>query len=612
MAWQKVVDRVWMYQDSCRVYAILGNNGFTVINAGTGEWLSHVEDLPAPVRTLMCTHFFRDHSAGVTRARQHGIRIMAPYWEQEQFGDPLGLFQRRETFIIYDNQWDLFAPVQPLAVDEWLADWEEKEVDGTIYRVIPTPGVTLGAVSLLCDVGGKRICFCGEAICAPGKIYRLAPLQYDYNGFPGALQVIWSSRFIRDQKPDILAPSMGYPMLEGTEAALSSLESNLRNMLSARRGYDVLTREMDDDPLIRVSDSVYQSRFGSASTWFIVSGQKALAIDYGYHNHISASAGYAFPRNRRSCLHGLDGLEKLFGIKTLDVVLVTHFHDDHVNGIPMLQRIHGTRCWAGENFAHILNDPMGYNFPCTWPERMDVEPQSLEKPIEWEGISFTLYPMTGHTRWSTLVVFEADGLRFAATGDQYFFHDMAKPGKAPIMPNYVYRNGAMMGSIDASNALMESIKPDMILPGHGRAYGTNTAFFDELARYAEDYREHHKNLMPLNPDDVHFELDSRMGWLEPYRAIQQGSRPIEFKAVVRNPLGREAELRLRLTGPEDWEGEEKRIAVPARSEGSVFLSLRPAMGCRCRRQPVTLEMFCEERPFGQVAEALVTIGHPVF
>ena len=93
--WEKLAESIWMFRDSCNVYAVAGPEGLLVINAGTGRWLDELGGLPGPVKALACTHFFRDHFAGAAEAARRGIAVYAPYWEQEQFADPLGLFQRR-------------------------------------------------------------------------------------------------------------------------------------------------------------------------------------------------------------------------------------------------------------------------------------------------------------------------------------------------------------------------------------------------------------------------------------------------------------------------------------------------------------------------------------
>ena len=347
--------------------------------------------------------------------------------------------------------------------------------------------------------------------------------------------MIFSARRLRQQQADYLAPSLGVPIIADTDGALSALEASMRVLLAPR---GIPSRNLDDDPLRQVSAHVYQSTFGNASTWFIISESgKALAIDYGYHCQV-ASSGYPYPRNRRALLHGMDALKTRWGIDGVDVVLVTHFHDDHVNGIPTLQRVYGTRCWAGENFAQLLADPMGYNFPCTWPEPIAVEAQPLGVPIPWEEYTFTLEPMSGHTRWSTSISFRADDITFLATGDQYFFNDWNSTDFAhnSAMHNHVYRNGAVLESFHASNAILHRVNPEMILPGHGTAYRTNEDFFRLIEKYADDYTALHTRAMPLGADDVHFEVDSRGGWLYPYRTRLDAAAPLELSRGRAQPL----------------------------------------------------------------------------
>jgi glyoxylase-like metal-dependent hydrolase (beta-lactamase superfamily II) len=403
-------------------------------------------------------------------------------------------------------------------------------------------------------------------------------------------------------------------MLQHVDSALQQLEENLSFALGGRPEHQPMLDAFGHDSLVKVTDHVYQSAFGGASTWFVISDSaKALTIDYGYDTLRTPWPNYPYPRHRRSMLHGLSGLRAQFGIERIDVAIVTHFHDDHVCGIPALQRLFGTRCWAGENFAHILSEPMGYSFPCTWPEPIDVKPQPVSKPISWEEYAFTLHPLPGgHTRWGTIIAFEADGTQFAATGDQYFFQDFARPGEARYMHNHVYRNGTMLDSFSRSSALMRRIRPDVILPGHGSAYRTNMAFYQAIEDYAVEYTELHRRTMPLEFHDVHFDVDSRAAWLDPYRTQTDRATLLRYRGHIRNPLGRPADLSVALVGPRAWRGSSITVRADAREEVAAELNILPPQGTTCRRQPIALELTVEGRPFGQVAEALVTIGHPIF
>ena len=41
MSWQPILPNVYLYPDSCNVYAIVGPEGVLVVDAGTGAWLEH-------------------------------------------------------------------------------------------------------------------------------------------------------------------------------------------------------------------------------------------------------------------------------------------------------------------------------------------------------------------------------------------------------------------------------------------------------------------------------------------------------------------------------------------------------------------------------------------
>ena len=616
MEWERLTESVWVFRDSCNVFAIRGENGMLLVNAGTGQWLDHVAELPARTTDLVCTHFFRDHSAGAAPAAERGIRVHAPYWEQEMFADPEGLFQRRETYIVYDNIWDRFAVGAPIPIHSWLMDWENRVFAGIKIQIIPTPGATVGAVSFGMDLDGRHVLFPGENVYAGGKIARVASLQYNYNDLSGACNLLYSIKSLLALQPavDTLFPSMGPPVDNHAADSLRTLSESLKWTLTARHESVEGIVALEQDCLMRISDHLYQSSYGEANTYFLISDSgKVLSIDYGYHRFHGKGSAYDFPRNRRSILHGIDGLRRQFGIDRIDTVLVTHYHDDHVNGIPLLQRLYHTRCIAGQNFAWILEQPGASLFPCTWPEPIKVESQELNVPFRWEEYTFTLYPMSGHTRWSTLVAFEVDGSRAVATGDQYHFVNDEHPESSPSTHNYVYRNGAFLDSFGESAEVMRSIQPQLILPGHWRVLRVGARFVEQITEYAKLYSQIHRRLMPLGDDDVHFEVDSGAGWLEPYRMIvSTGGRSLSFTATIRNPFNRPVAARLRLHESLGWSGGETDVQLPPRGEARVRVDILVPDDVKLRRHPVFLEVEIDGHRLGSIAEAIVTIGYPLF
>ncbi len=104
--------------------------------------------------------------------------------------------------------------------------------------------------------------------------------------------------------------------------------------LEAARSDERTTR-----PSTRLSEHVWLAQHSASSCAFVVGPSgSALALDYGYHAQRWWN-GYPFDTYRARVLaHTLDALRDEAGVERIDVVIPSHYHDDHVAGIPLLQR----------------------------------------------------------------------------------------------------------------------------------------------------------------------------------------------------------------------------------------------------------------------------------
>lgn len=630
--WDEVLPGVLRWRDSCNVYAVLGPESTLVVDAGSGTWLEALEALPAPPAALALTHYLRDHAAGAAAAARAGIEVWVPDGEAELLRDPAEHFRRRETYLIYDNVWDLHAPIAPTPVAGTLRDHERLLLAGLELEVLPLPGATPTQAGLLVTLpgDGRRVAFVGETIHSHGRVPRLAPLQYDYNDLTGAVNVAFSADLLRGLAPDALLPSLGEPIVgaAAADAALAALRERLEAHVADRPRERRALALIGRDRVERVSERVWISTQARGASCFVLGGEgRALAFDYGYWHPTGAGAIepgvdpvtlplYAYPTRRRALPHSLEALREQAGVVALDAVVPTHYHDDHTCGIPLLQRTLGVACWAPESFARLLAEPSAHRFPCTWPQPIRVDRElSLEEGFAWEGIRFALAPMSGHTRFSALIGWEVDGLRFVHAGDQYVpVDDRAASRDWPdhgFVPNHVYANGAFLDSYARSAEWIAAFRPDVVLGGHSRPIRTDAAWFERLERYGREFAQRHLELTALAPEVPHFGLDGMAGWMWPYRVHVPAPQPISFEVTVRNPLPDAATLELRLSGPDDgWLGSRASVAAGPRAEATTRMTIVPAGPCR--RQPVAVELHADGRPFGPVLEALVTVGGAAF
>ncbi len=632
-SWQDVLPGVHLFEDSCNVYAIGGPGGILIVNPGSGGWLDRLAQLPGRPAALVCTHFFRDHSAGARRASELGLPVYVPEAERAIFTDPRLHFLGRETYDVYSHYWDHFAPIEGVPEAIPLLDYAEYQLAGLTLRVIPLPGVTVGQIGIevVTDKANRKLVFCGEAIHSRGRLARIAPLQYGLTDLDGAAGAWGAARRLRLLRPDGLLPSMGAPILSGVDDALADLQSNLQELATDRQlsssplrtVHDLIVKSGEDD-LAKISDHVWQSTNANAVSTFLVSRSgDVLAIDYGY----DALTGQVFeghftarPGRRRAVLHSLDALARLTGTMGVRCVLVTHYHDDHVAGIPALQRLFGTECWVPDFFAEALERPEELALTAVCPTSIDVTRRlRANKQIQFDEITIEVGPQTGaHTRLGVLLGFECDGLRYAHTGDELYFWSGETGETAPqdwsaerIWRNEMFRSKVTWDGYARSIDWLLDWHPDIVLSGHHPPIHTNDSFFQRIGEWAEHAMSVYERAAALGPTDAHFGVDATGGAVFPYRTHLAGPEMFAVRVVARNPLPHDARLRLSAAVPAGWlAGPPVTCSAKARAEVECTLQITPSESGR--RLPFAVELVADGISFGQIAEGLVTVGGPAF
>lgn len=617
--WHQLEEDVYRCPDSCNVYAVRGaGEAWLIVNAGTGAAAAALDQLgPARERSVLLTHFFRDHTAGANRFHARGATVLAPWGERDHLGGEQSAWRTKPTEMLYDLMWDHYAPIAPLRVDRWLMDYERGRIAGLEIEVVPTPGVTLGAASYVVTLrSGRRVAFVGELMAGPGKVARLSPLQYNYNDLLGAENLLLSWERLLAAAPLVAYPSLGEPF-GGLPGAVEALRANLRKFDLVQPGIAERLGRSGRTDIEAVCPGVWRALHANAETHFVVGKSgRVLALDYGYN-----TAGVRFPNRvlactRRPLLHSLEALREKTGATRIDTVIPTHYHDDHVAGIGLLQRLCGTEVWVAENFAALLERPLDFDRPCLWPEAVRVARRlPLGEPFEWDGVSITLHPMTGHTEFSALVCLEVDGRRIAHTGDQIFFLDAAGVSLAPpesargLFTNHVYRNGLALGGYVDCLRHLRAFNPEWIISGHARPWRPTAAAWRMIEAGARGFDDAHRSLMALGDDDVHFGADSIAAELHPFQTtLSSLPATLPLRGWVLNPFGRTANAEISLVGPgEGWSAGPVALELGPRAKQSFTTELAVAAEVPGGRYRVALDLTVEGRRFGQVAEVRVVV-----
>jgi glyoxylase-like metal-dependent hydrolase (beta-lactamase superfamily II) len=595
----RLSERLWRIADSCNVYVIAGSDGALCVDFGTGLAL-HNSPLAdgAPLTDVLMTHHHRDQGQGLPHAIARGAQVWAPHAEQDLFQAVDAHWQVRPVWNNYNMRQDRFSLLHPVPLADTLRDYSSHSFAGQQVEVLPTPGHTTGAISLLTNVDGMQVAFTGDLIAGPGQVWSLAATQWSYNGGEGIAASILSLLDLKERKPDLLLPSHGEPISQVGPAIDLTVERLWE--LARLRGQNPRLFAFRDQPYIRLSEHLLWNRTSMAYGYVLLSRSgRALFFDYGY-DFIPGVAAGSDRASRRPWLATLPALKRQFGVKRIDAMIPTHYHDDHVAGSNLLREVEGAEIWAAANFADILARPARYNLPCLWYDPIPVDRTlPLGTPFTWEEYELTLYPLPGHTRYAVAISLEVDGRRVLLVGDQYHNETLDSP-------NYVYNNGFDLDDYNASAALYRTLNPELILSGHAAPLEVPRGYFDALASQGETLARLHRELIP--PEALSLGTEGYAASIRPYQANVRAGEVLELEITVRNPFQEPARADVDLVAPPGWRvfGAPVSLTIPAAADAVVPVQIMSMPGA-VRRARVAADISLNGKPLGQQAEALINV-----
>jgi len=569
-------------RDTCNVYVLRSGRDATVVDFGSGAVLDHLAELGVDrVTDVVVTHHHRDQVQGLGRAAEAGIRVWVPPTERELFDHVDAHWLARPLDDDYDLREDRFSLLEPVPVAGVVSEYRWRAYGDVELYALPTPGHTVGSISYLARIGGRLVAFTGDLVYGEGKVWSLAATQWTYTGTEGQVSTSISCALLADRAPDVLLPSHGPPIPDAARS-LARARQLLGELIQLRREEPWDFDEWFRNPWEELSPHLLRSRTSMATSYALRSDSGAtLLIDWGY----DLWTGFPLAADRaarRPLLATLDGLD-------VEVVVPTHYHDDHVAGINLLREVTHAQAWIAENVAPILADPHRYDLPCLWYDPVPADRVlPLGEPVTWREHELTLHALPGHTRYAVAIELEVDGRRVLATGDQQ---------SAPyLVLNYQYRNRFDVDDYVRSAELYARLRPDLIVSGHWPPLPVDDAVLDRLRRDGARVAELHRALLP---GEEGFGAEGFGARIEPYRTrVGAGGR---FELEVEVAAG-PAEVRLAV--PAGWAVEPRQASLPAAGVARFRVTAGKERGPRFR---VVADLTVAGRPYGQQAEALVDV-----
>jgi glyoxylase-like metal-dependent hydrolase (beta-lactamase superfamily II) len=296
----------------------------------------------------------------------------------------------------------------------------------------------------------------------------------------------------------------------------------------------------------------------------------------------------------------LERLRNQYGIQKIEAVLPSHYHDDHINGIPYLQQQLGVECWCYENMREILENPRGELIGCVLPTPIRVQRTFRDgERFSWEGFDFNVHYTPGHADYHMAMFGDIDGHSVAFSGDNIF------PLNAGT-PSLIYRNHVHRTSHQQTARVFLEYMPDILCTGHDLRREIGPRVYHSFARKAEIMTQHFDTLLP---GEVNFGLEPSWVQIYPYQSLARPGDEIEYQIRVMNFLERETTVEIALALPEGWAADPARVEMmagpKARSTAAVKVCIPQGYQFPFARVAIAADITLDGRRLGQVTEATI-------
>ena len=547
--WQRLTDHLYRFEDTCNVYAVVEDGEAVLIDFGNGAVLDHLGEIGVRhVRAILHTHHHRDQCQGDLRAASQGIPIYVPEHERRLFEHAELFWAGKQLFDMYNVRNTYYSLTHDVPVAGALEDFGVWASGALKFSILPTPGHTYGSQTLLVTLDGLSVAFTGDLLYAAGKVLTMYDMQYGYGAVDGVEFAILSLVNLTQRGPQLLCPSHGLPM-DNPEQACRQTRENLTSFFKLMTGGQAPVNEIDFVP---VTPHVLAATYACAFFYVIMSDSgKALMVDFGSPNfQLFAPANRYFEDwdTVRFVEHSLDRLRTQYGVKKIEAVLPSHYHDDHINGIPYLQKHLGVECWAYENMRDILENNLGELIGCVLPTPIKVHRTFRDgERLQWEGMEFTIHHTPGHADYHMGMFGQIDGHSIAFSGDNIF----PPPNNSPI-PSLIYRNHVHKTSHLQTARLYLQYKPDILCTGHDMKREIQPQLYETFAGTTEQLTRHFEMLLP---GEANYGLEPSWTSIYPYQSLARPGDTLNLQVRMNNYLDRPVDAQVSLVLPEKWSSE---------------------------------------------------------
>lgn len=359
---------------------------------------------------------------------------------------------------------------RPLAGSLPLSESLREGVRPDGMRVLSTPGHGKNAVTLIAEIDGRRVGFCGDLVVGDGRLWNWFDSDWDYGALAGFRAHLRSIERLRAERLDLLCPTHG-PVISDPAASLSRLAARLAALIQPSAQIEDCTDKIPDKPSAapgfrELSPSLHQYARDTGNCAVLLSRSgHALLVDDGLCHWT--------PLPERAAHHRqvVVELKRALGIDRIEMVIPTHYHGDHIENIPDLVAMEGTEVVSLECVADVIERPDRFNLACPLPwygtayDVVTINRRVADGArLRWREYELEIFHLGGQTYYHAGVATTVDGARVLFVGDA--IHPSHLSGEPVLCYNRA--DPATAGWLFGIERMIER-KPDLLVCGHAGA-----------------------------------------------------------------------------------------------------------------------------------------------
>jgi glyoxylase-like metal-dependent hydrolase (beta-lactamase superfamily II) len=489
IACEELLPGLWRLADTCNVYVLQEGDRAMAVDFGSGRWLECLPKLGIRhLDSVWLTHSHEDQCGGLAQRAPEGVTIHAPLGD-ETYLDPAAPrpypqppWLRAGCVVNYLPPRTRRAGLTYDLAGNVHLYWGARRV-----RVVSTPGHTPTACSLVINHGGRQLVFCGDACHAGGTIWQPFHLEWDHWTGEGALAAWQGVERLAGMGLDLLCPAHGPVLSDRPRRTLQQLS---RRLLAFYRAKGQISPG-EPDRFVEAPETLPGVRpllphlymFGGNGYLLVSESGEGLVVD-------------PFTPD----LPALEALLAELGVRPTAQV-VSHYHYDHCDAIPVLRERYGARAWLHPEIARLWRDPAHTCAPWLLPDPITADhlwPRQGE--WTWNEYPFKLAHWPGQTWGHCAFQTTVDGQRVLFGGDSF-----VPSSRWNGTGGFCAYNGSRFaeGFIPSARLALEW-RPEIVANGHTNCYYYAATKFRKIIRWAEQAQVATTGLCPDGDLEGHY------------------------------------------------------------------------------------------------------------